>query len=550
VYTSLFHGVYWEVQDTLLEDVDRIEVIRGPGGTIWGPNAVNGIINIITKNARDTQGTLVSLGGGHVDQETGSFRYGGGNGSNFDYRVYGKGFYRAPEYHSDHSAFDGSGMRQAGFRTDWNTQKRDTFTLQGDIYDADDGQRVNVTTYFSPFRARVEQDAELSGGNILGNWRRVVDERSDLQVQVYYDRTNRDEVNFNEVRDTFDVDFLDHLTLLHHQNFLWGAGARVSSGNTKADVPALVFTPTRRTDQVYSAFAQDEIPLKGNQFTLTIGSKFIHNIYTGFEFQPSVRLLWTPNSHHTVWAAFTRAVRTPSRIDEDRQVTSLVSVNPLTFRRLIGDGKFTSEDLLGYEVGYRSLFTPKIYFDIAAFFNDYDHLLSSEPGIPFIETSPPSSPQHTVNPIFVRNGLRGATYGVGISPRWDVTSWWSLKGSYSFLRMSIRPGSQSLDTSTAVANNGSSPRHDLVFQSSFDIPKGFEFDSILRYVSALPDPSVPGYVTADARLGWFPLRRLELSIVGQNLLQPRHPEFGGDPGGLVGIRRGAYAKVTWKSSAR
>lgn len=550
LYTSLFHGVYWEVQDVLMEDIERIEVIRGPGGTIWGPNAVNGIINIVTKNARDTQGMIVSLGGGDVDQATGSFRYGGGVGTNFDYRVYGKGFRRASEFHSDGDGFDDWQMGQIGFRADWKTQNRDTFSLQGDIYDSKDGQRVIATNYFPPFTSTVEQDSELSGGNILGHWRRELDEGADVQVQVYYDRTNRDEANFNENRDTFDIDFLDHMTLLHQQSFLWGAGARISSGNTTPDIPALVFTPARRTDKVYSAFVQDEIPLKGNQLALTIGSKFIHDIYTGFEFQPSVRLLWTPNSRRTIWAAFTRAVRTPSRIDEDRQVTTLVSVNPLTFRRLIGDGKFTSEDLLGYEVGYRSLFTPRFYLDIAGFFNDYDHLLSSEPGTPFVETSPPAAPQHLIDPVFVRNGLRGATYGVEIAPKWDLAHWWSLKGSYSYLRMSIKPGSQSLDSSTPISNNGSSPRHDLALRSSFDFPKGFEFDPAFRYVSALPAQSVPAYVTADARVGWNPYRHLELSIIGQNLFQPYHAEFGGDPGGLVGIRRDMYAKITWKSSSR
>jgi iron complex outermembrane receptor protein len=550
VYTPLFHGVYWESKDVLLEDVERIEVIRGPGGTIWGPNAVNGIINIITKNSRDTHGTLATASGGSLDQGIGAVRYGGGNGTSFDYRIYGKAFTRGPMFHSDQGQFDDWRMQQTGFRADWSLPGRDIFTLQGDIYSADAGQRVTVASYSSPFSTRVQQNAELSGGNLLGHWRRVVDEGSDFQLQLYYDRTNRDEVNFEESRDTFDADFLDHLTLPGNQNFLWGAGVLLSSGNVTPTSPLVVFTPNHRTDKLYDAFAQDEVPLISNRLALTVGAKFLHNIYTGFEIQPSVRLLWTPGPRQTIWAAVTRAVRTPSRIDEDRQLTALRNVNPLTFRRSIGDGKFVSEDLLGYEAGYRSLFTPTFYLDIAAFYNSYDHLLSSEPGTPFTETSSPSSPPHLVDPFFVRNGLQGPTYGIEIAPKWDLTHWWSLKGSYSYLRMSIKTSAQSLDSSTSLMNNGSSPRHDLVVQSSFDLPKRFEFDPTVHYVSALPAQGVSAYVTADARVGWTPNRHLELSFVGQNLLQPHHAEFGGDPGGLVGIKRSAYGKITWRSTAR
>ena len=545
VYTPLFAGVYWEVQDTLLQDVERIEVIRGPGGTIWGANAVNAVINIITKSTKDTHGTLVSTGGGSLDQGFVGFRYGAGDGKNFNYRLYGKAFTQGPEFHPDQRQFDDWRIHQFGFRTDWDSNNRDTFTLQGDLYNGDAGGKVQITTYSPPAVTSVEQNAELSGGNLLGRWRRVLGEGSDVQVQAYYDRTNRHEPSLGETRDTFDVDFLHHLTLPKRQNFLWGLGVRLSPGKFIQVVPTIVFAP-RVTDKLYSAFVQDEIAIVRNQLWLTIGSKFLHNNYTGFEIQPTARLLWTPNPRQTVWGAVTRAVRTPSRVEEDLQVTGLVGTNPPLFFRAIGDGKFDSERLIGYEAGYRNLVTSELYLDITTFYNDYHRLLSLEPGAPFVEASP--APPHTVVPLFLRNGLLGSTSGVEIEPDWRPTHWWRLTGSYSYLHMDLKKEASSLDSSTASSTEGSSPHHQVVVQSSLDLPKNLEFDQTYRYVSALPAKQVGSYGTADLQLAWHPTQHISFSIVGQNLLQPHHPEFAGDPGPLVGIRRSVYARITWRSA--
>src|SRR4030081_2326538 len=330
VYTPLFAGTYWDVQDTLLEDIDRIEVIRGPGGTIWGPNAVNGVINIITKNARETKGTLVSSGGGNVDQGTGEARYGSGNGRNFNYRIYGKAFSRGPEFHPDHGRFDDWRMGQGGFRADWDSSTRDTFTVQGDFYSGDAGTRVSISTYSAPYTTTVERNAELSGGNLLGRWQRTLNESSGIEVQAYYDRTNRHDVTFGENRNTFDIDFLHHLSLPGRQAFVWGLGAHVSAADFMEVVPTILFAP-HRTDQIYSAFLEDEIALVDNKLWLTLGMKFLHNNYTGLEVQPTARLLWNPNPRHTLWTAVTRAVRTPSRLEEDFQPTGATSANPLIF---------------------------------------------------------------------------------------------------------------------------------------------------------------------------------------------------------------------------
>jgi len=548
VYTPLYAGVYWQVQDTVLEDVERIEVIRGPGGTIWGANAVNAVINIITKNAKDTRGMLVSTGGGNIDQGFVNLRYGGGNDKNFNYRIYGKAFNDGPEFHPNGSSFDSWRMGQTGFRTDLDLHNRDSFTFQGDLYNGDAGQSVGITTYSPPYMTNVQQSAELAGGNLLGRWKRTLGAGSDIQLQTYYDRTNREQSSFAESRDTFDVDFIHHLPLRWRQDFLWGLGVRLSSGNTTEVVPTVVFTPSHLTDQLYSGFIQDEIPIIGNQFSLTIGSKFLHETYSHFEFEPTARLLWTPNPRQTVWAAVTRAVRTPSRVEEDLQLTALITPNPLTFVRVIGDRGFSTEHLLGYEVGYRSLIKPKFNLDIAAFYNNYDHLLSIEPGAPFSESSPP--PAHVVVPFFFGNGLLGNTAGFEIAPEWAATSTWRLRGSYSYLHMDLSTRAGSLDPSTVTSTEGSSPHHQGMIQSFLDLPKKLEFDQTLRYVSDLPAQQVRAYTTADVRFSWHATGSLDLSVVGQNLLQPQHAEFGGDPGGLVGVKRTVYAKITWQTTQR
>ncbi len=555
VYTPLFAGVYWDVQNVMLEDVDRIEVIRGPGGTIWGANAVNGVINVITKNSKDTHGALVAVSAGNVDQGMGSFRYGGGNGKDLSYRVYGMAFGRAAEFHPDHVNFDEWQTGQGGFRTDWKASSGDTLTIQGDMYKGYDGERVQVANYSPPSVTTFNDPHNVAGGNLLGLWHHTISQNSDFQLQSYYDRTSRLSPQLNEIRNTLDVDFLYHLNLRGRHNLLLGAGGRWSPDNITQKFATLGFLPLQETDSIYSWFAQDQISLVPGKLVLTLGSKFEHNNYSGFEVQPDGRLIWTPTQHQSLWVAVTRAVRTPSRLDTDLQLTDFLSATPPFFLRVLGSNTFKSEQLLGTEVGYRTLIVKNLFVDSTFFHNAYNDLYGYGAATIFTETSP--TPTHKVLQFPLANATIGDTNGFEIAPDWKPSTWWELKGSYSYLHLFVhdRAGyAGSFNSLITASDNGSSPHHQIEFQSRLNLPKKVEFDTTYRYVSALPGqtsdpagPTVQAYSTADARLGWRPITGLEVSFVGQNLFQPQHAEFGGDDGPLVGIRRSYYAKVVWTS---
>ena len=336
-----------------------------------------------------------------------------------------------------------------------------------------------------------------------------------------------------------------HLTLPWKQDFLWGLGARVSPGNAVQLVPTIDFLPHHLTDQIYSGFMQDEIPFLEHRLSLTLGSKFEHNNYTGFEVQPSARLLWNRTPRQAFWASVSRAVRTPSRLDEDIQLTDFATTTPLPiYLRVSGNRQFRSEELIAYETGYRTLLTSHFYIDLALFYNDYNDLYSFQVGAPFLEASP--LPVHAIIPLLTSNGIRGTTKGFEMAPDWKPSRWWELRTSYSYLEMQLENTPTSNDPTSVPNYEGSSPRHQVVIQSFVNLPKKLEFDQTYRYVSALSAQMVGSYQTADTRLGWHLTHQLELSVGGQNLVEPHHTEFGGDPGGLVGIKRSIYAKIIWQ----
>ena len=543
VYTPLFDGTYWDVQDTMMEDIDRIEVIRGPGGTIWGPNAVNGVINVITKSAKETQGTLVSAGGGDVEQGFLSARYGGGNGTDFNYRVYGKGFTRGPEYHPDGQNYDDWRASQAGFRMDWQKDKRDTLTLQGDVYDEEAGESVGATSYTAPYSQTIDSNALLSGANLMARWERVVNEGDDLHFQVYCDHTDRHGANFAEIRNSFDVDFLQRIRLPFHQQVSWGLGARVDPIDDTEVVSGLQFLPLKRTDFLLTAFVQDEIALVDRRLSLILGTKLLRTNFTGIAPQPSVRLLWTPSDKQTIWAAFTHALRTPSDSEENFYLLGVVQILPdgtPYFARFNPNPHFAPEQLNGSELGYRRLLGEKLYVDLAGFYNHYHNLFSEDIiGPTFVETDP--APTHYLLPADFANGLLAYTKGFEIAPEWRPASFWRLRGSYSYLHMNVYRSPKDLQNVESPASvSGASPEQQVSVESALDLSKRLQLDLDFRYVSALPALAVPGYSTGDGRLGWRFNPQLELSLVGQNLLQPSHMEYGN-----VGIRRSVYARLTW-----
>lgn len=514
---------------------------------IWGPNAVNGVINIITKSASETPGTYVSARGGNVEQGSLEARQGGKRG-NLSYRGYAKGFNRGAQYHPDGRNFDDWQGLQGGFRMDWAKSARDGFTLQGDIYDQRAGESVVATSYTSPFQQIIDRDAELSGGNILARWRRDLGEGQDVQVQAYYDRTNRYEPNFADLRDTFDVDFMHRLRAFSRNQVSWGLGARFSRGHNLEVVSGLTFQPDRRTDRLLSAFVQDDISIVSNKLELFLGSKFLETNFSPLQLQPSVRLMYTPTDRQTWWTAYTHAVRTPSDGERDFFLSGFIGVAPdglPAFARFNANRNFRSEQMNGFELGYRRLLATRLFVDVASFYNHYSDLFSEDiTGPVFIETNP--APPHHLLPAQFGNGLVGTTTGGEIAPEWQVSDFWQLRGSYSFLEMHIRKPPNSLDIGTGPSIQGSSPQHQLSLQSSFDFPRGVSLDLIYRYESALPQQSVRSHSTGDVSLGWKMSEHFRMSVVGQNLLQPHHPEFGTDPGGLVGIKRSAYAQVTWQ----
>ena len=541
VYTPLYAGVYWDVQNVLLDDVERIEVIRGPGGTIWGSNAVNGVINVITKSAQHTHGAYASASGGNIDQTRDAVRY-GGSVNKVDYRAYAMGFGRTPEFHSDRDNYDAWQLGQAGFRTDSTLSDRDTLTVQGDLYKGRIGQQVAIGYYSPPAELTVDGTQDVSGGNFLGRWRRQLNNTSDLQVQAYYDRTYRLGPLLGETRNTFDIDLIHHFVFKQRNEVIWGFGARWSPSDFIQTVATLNFLPQHQNDNIYSAFVQDQIALLPTKLWLTVGSKFEHNIFTGWETEPSARLLWTPTPHQTLWASVTRAVRTPSRIDEDMQLSGLASANPPVFFCICDNGKFVSETLLGYEAGYRKLLTSSIYVDVAAFHNKYNDLASYGDISISTVTSPP--PPYILYSLRALNGVMGSANGGEISPDWKATRWMDLKATYSYVSLNLVDKPTNSKTSYVYSYEESSPHNEVTAQILFNLPKGFEFDPTYRYMGALPALSVKAYQTADARLGWHFAKMFDLSVSGQNLFQPHHSEFG-----PVHVERSAYAEITWRRAA-
>ena len=516
VYTPLYGGVYWDVQDTLLEDIDRIEVISGPGATQWGANAVNGVINITTKSAKDTQGGLLLGGGGTELSDFGGARYGGRLAPNVYYRIYGKYTERGnSDEPNGQNGNDAWRTGQGGFRVDWEAAGGNVITFQGDAYDATMGQ-------VGPDNIRA------NGGNLLGRWSDQVTDSSDFKVQVYYDQTHRRiPGSFTQNVGTYDSDFQYHLLLGNAHDIVCGFGYRREDDSIVNYTPAEAFLPPDRGQKLFNAFAQDDIALGQGQWHLIVGSKIEHNDYTGFELEPSGRLAWTPDRKQTVWTAVSRAVRTPNRVDVDLYSPA---TPPYT---IAGGPNVVSEKLIAYELGYRVQVDPRLAVSVSTFYNDYHDLRSLEPldpPLPF--------------PVVRSSGLAGDSVGAELTADWRVTNAWRLRAGYTDLRASSepQPGTPDRSASRSVAHD---PNQQFSLHSLWDVSDTWQLDANFRAIGPISSQSVPGYAEMDLRLGWRPGAGWELSIDGQNLLHSQHAEFD-PPGTRRDIPRSVYGNTSWR----
>ncbi len=542
VYNPVFNGVLWEMQDLILDDIERIEVVRGPGGTLWGANAVNGVINIITKSADQTQGTYLSSGGGSHDRSINNLRYGGQVGEELHYRLWGRHFERGPE--ASDGRHDDWRMGHGGFRVDWTPKQRccydDRITVQGDYLGGERGVDRALVSDQSPFYSQSIVDRGFSENNLLARWTRTYDDQNDWALQTYYDQVYYENVDLQMTVHTFDVDFQQRFSRGNRQSWIWGTEYRWYSDHLPSDSDAFQFSPESRAYDTISGFVQDEIELVDDRLSLTLGSKFEHNSFTGFEYQPSARALWTLNQRNVAWAAISRAVRTPSRVDMNAAASSPILDHPFPISALFYKGDdLISEDLLAYEIGYRNQTTDRFSWDVTLFYNVYRNLFGFEKEAPYMDGGV------MILPLVEANRFDAQTYGFEWTASWELTKQWRLGGSYSFIRGwdSLDPGMQILP---GIGSAYQGPSNQVRLQSYWSPLPGWQLDAFLRYVDRLEE--VPDYVTMDLRLGWRPRKNVEFSVVGQNLFSPAHTEaaassFYSEPG--YEIERAVFGKVTW-----
>jgi len=546
LYTPFFVGVYWEVQDTVLEDIERIEVIRGPGAALWGANAVNGVVNIITKSADKTKGALVSAGAGSYETAFATGRYGTTVGESTNIRLYAK--------HQERDSFvDSSGngsnddwhTTQGGFRLDSQPTSRDTLTLQGDYYEGTLRETYSLFDLKAPYEHQVKYATRVSGGNVLSRWQRTLTDTDSLSAQLYYDHTERDMLVSPQKFNTVDLDFQHRFSLGSQQDIVWGLGYRFTQYEV-SNTATLSFDHQNVTNNLFSSFLHNEITLLPATLALIIGTRFEHNGYSGFDVQPNGRLLWTITPHNSAWAAVSRAVRSSTKAEEDIHYNyRTIPSSPLLRLEIVGNKHFKSEELLAYEIGYRTEPIPRLSFDIAAYYNSYKNLRVITPAAPYMETT------NAVQPFILSNDMHGHSVGVEVSAEWSPCDCWRLQASYSYQNLAMHLDGSSTDSINKGNAEGDVPQHQFSVRSGFDLGRQVALDLWLRgsdKLASIDGQSIPGFVTMDARLAWKPIKELELALVGQNLLESHHAEFIPEYINTVSTEtpRSIYGKVTWR----
>jgi len=509
VYSPLFSGVYLDANAVLVRDVDRIEVISGPGAALWGANAVNGIINIITRSAHDTTGGYASVGAGNLTEQI-EGQYGSEVGDSAAVRAYARAVKRgAMEVAAGSSAHDDWYKSQAGFRADWS-HADDALVLEGDAYRALENTAGGG-------------DGLVSGADMLGRWLHSF-ARSQLQLQAYIDQSERRAPFGGQafVLHTYDLSLQQNLTLDAAGQLVWGAGERVYQYGITNTV-ALSFLPARRALTLGNLFAQETLPL-GTDLKLIGGAKLEDDPFAGWQFQPDARLAWTPKDDELLWAAASRAIRSPTPFETDvvERIGSMLALQ--------GNRAFKPERVTAYELGYRSTPAPALSFSISGFYNVYDDLRTIEPSLPGFF------------PLTWGNLMRGDTYGVEGWADWQVSDWWRLSPGFRTLtkRLGFEPGASGV---LGTAQAGDDAASELKLTSSMSLPGGVDLDTTFRHVGALPDPALPAYWEMSARIGWQLTSTLQLSVTGSNLLHARHLELPLPYGEY--IDRSVFARIDW-----
>jgi iron complex outermembrane receptor protein len=549
VYTTIFAGVFWDSQNVPLDSIDRIEVIRGPGAAVWGANAVNGVINIITRSAKEMQGgSVVASGGDNSAVGPIAMRYGGKAPRIGAYRLYAEGFHSnsvlvpgLPEDQGDWRLLHG------GFRSDTALSTTNSLMTEAEFYHGNGGELVDTPVSVEPPRdGALDLRDRYSGGNLVARYTHAPSAQSETSLQVYFDRTTRTDTTYGVGVNTFDVDFHNRLPWGSRQDIVWGLGYRVTADSALSTL-RISFTPAARTMQLFSSFAQDQIALS-DRLSLSLGARLEHNDYTGFDIQPSARLVWAPDSTSMVWAAVSGADRTPARSDRDIRVNYLALPGPdgvPTLISLFGNSNQRNEHLDAFEAGYRHTWTSRLSFDSSAYYNRYHDLVSEEPGAPAMETTP--APVHLLIPMQFGNGLYGEAHGAEVFGNWKVFDAWTLSPGYAFITMHLHPWIGSQDRSTEPSTSGGVPDHQGELRSTVALPWRLQWNSSAWFVNRLPATAVPSYTRLDSGLTWSAGERGSIGVVGQNLLRSAHPEFNGpdvtsEPGS---IRRTMYVKLSW-----
>jgi iron complex outermembrane receptor protein len=548
VYTQTSGGVYWDTVDLPLEDIERIEVIRGPGGAIWGANAVNGVINIITKKALATRGGMVVAGAGNREPEFGTLQYGGRAAQSTNYRVFAKYFNEdeSPGLTGPFGA-DGWHMLRGGFRVDSAVSARDQLTVEGDAYNGREGITGPVlASVTAAALQQVNSEVNLSGGFMQGVWSHAYSGRSDTSVQISYDRYARHNA-LNESRGTFDLTFQHHLAVGRRHDVVWGLEARTSDSTSRGSLFASLQPPDNQS-RLFGGFFQDEIALSPDRLYLTLGTKLEDNPYSGFNVMPTARLAWTPTERQTLWTAVSRAVRTPSDTDNSIRLNFASVPGPggtPALITLLGSAGFQDENVVAFEAGYRASIRAGLSADLAIYYNDYTSLQTQEPAATFFETLP--APPHFVFPTTYENLMRGEAHGFEAFASWKVTNHWSLSPGYAFERVNMYLVSGSKDTTSVGQADGSAPVNSVQLRSHLSLPRQFSWDASAFFVGRIANPLVASYTRLDSGLSWRAEDRLSFSVVGQNLLKDRHLEYVDLHRSVAStlMKRSVYAKATW-----